>query len=171
MSEVLGRRSFSMEDQQRFARLTGDRNPLHLDPVAARRTQAGVPVVHGLHTLLWCIDRFAVWYPDVPPIGSVKIRFDRLLRLGETVECVLAKLDAAGFRMDADIGGGVGFRLAATFGPPRNPPASEDTAADQEVLRPVQPMDLRFEEMAGKAGRVGFAVPQDELAREFPAAA
>lgn len=119
-----------MEDQQGFARLTGDCNPLHMDPIAARRTQAGVPVVHGLHTLLSCIDRFAAQHSDVRPISTVKIRFDRLLRLGGTVECVRAKLDGTGFRMDADIGGGLGFRLAATFGAPRDPPAFENATAD-----------------------------------------
>lgn len=160
-----------MEDQQRFARLTGDNNPLHMDPVAARRTQAGVPVVHGLHTLLWCIDRFAARHPDVPPIANVKVRFDRLLRLGESVECVLTRLDDAGFRMDADIGGGVGFRLAAAFGARRDPPASESPGAGQEILRPDQPIEVRFEDLAARSGRVGFAVPPGELAREFPAAA
>ena len=171
MNEVLGRRSFTVDDQQRFAGMTGDHNPLHMDPVAARRTQAGVPVVHGLHTLLWCIDRFAARYPDVAPIANVKIRFDRLLRLGETVECVLTRLDGTGFRMDAEIGGGVGFRLAATFGPPRDLPVMELPGSGRDILAPAEPMNLSLEEMAGRSGHVGFAVPPEELAREFPSAA
>lgn len=36
------------DDVSRFADLTGDRNPLHVDPEYARRTQFGRPVVHGM---------------------------------------------------------------------------------------------------------------------------
>jgi NAD(P)-dependent dehydrogenase (short-subunit alcohol dehydrogenase family) len=35
-----------------FARLSGDANPLHLDPVAARRSVYGRCVIHGVHLLL-----------------------------------------------------------------------------------------------------------------------
>ena len=34
-------RSFSIEDQRAFAKLSGDSNPLHIDPVAARRLMFG----------------------------------------------------------------------------------------------------------------------------------
>ena len=47
---------FSAADQRTFAALSGDRNPLHLDPVAARRVAAGEPVVHGMHLLLRMLD-------------------------------------------------------------------------------------------------------------------
>lgn len=171
MRQSLGCRSFTMDDQQRFAHLSGDRNPLHMDPVAARRTQAGAPVVHGLHTLLWCIDQCAAQYPDLPPIGSVKIRFDRLLHLGETVDCVLTRMDGSGFRMETDIGGAVGFRLAAVFGAPRDAPASSAQPSADDILRPERPLELSFAEMEGRSGRVGFAVPPSEIARAFPSAA
>ena len=49
-------RRFNLEDQQAFARLSGDTNPLHLDPVAARRLIFGEAVVHGVHGLLWALD-------------------------------------------------------------------------------------------------------------------
>ena len=35
----IARRRFTMADQEAFAALSGDRNPMHLDPVYARRTQ------------------------------------------------------------------------------------------------------------------------------------
>lgn len=38
---------FASEDLQRFARASGDRNPLHLDPSFARRTPFGACIVHG----------------------------------------------------------------------------------------------------------------------------
>src|SRR3981081_3451902 len=52
----LASRIFTRGDQFAFARLSGDFNPMHLDAEFARRTQAGAPVVHGIHNLLWAMD-------------------------------------------------------------------------------------------------------------------
>jgi acyl dehydratase len=40
-------RTFTAEDVEGFARLTGDRNPLHFDAAFARRTRPGRLIVHG----------------------------------------------------------------------------------------------------------------------------
>jgi acyl dehydratase len=40
-------RTITADDVETFARLTGDRNPLHFDPAFAARTQAGRLVVQG----------------------------------------------------------------------------------------------------------------------------
>ena len=50
-------KTFSAADQDRFAALSGDVNPMHMDPVAARRLLAGQAVVHGMHLLLHALDR------------------------------------------------------------------------------------------------------------------
>lgn len=42
----------SVQQNDAFARLSGDYNPLHVDPVYARRLQFGHPVIHGVHHLL-----------------------------------------------------------------------------------------------------------------------
>src|SRR6185295_14915799 len=47
---------FTAADQKRFAKLSGDFNPVHLDPVAARRVVAGQPIVHGIHLLLRALE-------------------------------------------------------------------------------------------------------------------
>ena len=49
-------RIFTSDDQLAFAKLSGDYNPLHLDPVLARRLIFGHQVVHGVHALLWSLD-------------------------------------------------------------------------------------------------------------------
>jgi len=67
--QLLARRVYTAADQQCFAVLSGDHNPLHVDAVAARRLLTGRQVVHGVHTLLtalelwpgtwpaaWCVD-------------------------------------------------------------------------------------------------------------------
>ena len=45
-----------MADQRAFAQLSGDFNPVHLDPIVARRIAAGEPIVHGVHLLLRALD-------------------------------------------------------------------------------------------------------------------
>lgn len=46
------------EDVERFARLSGDFNPLHLDPVRARRLIFGEAVAHGVHVLMLALDAY-----------------------------------------------------------------------------------------------------------------
>lgn len=41
-------KAFSAQDVALFAKLTGDTNPLHLDPAYARTTSFQEPVVHGI---------------------------------------------------------------------------------------------------------------------------
>lgn len=48
--------SIDLAQSQSFARLSGDFNPMHVDPVRARRTQYGSTVVHGMHLLLKALD-------------------------------------------------------------------------------------------------------------------
>ncbi len=41
-------RTITVDDIERFASLTGDRNPIHLDPAFAQQTQFGRPIAHGM---------------------------------------------------------------------------------------------------------------------------
>ena len=42
-----------------FARISGDWNPLHVDPIAARRVRFGSTVVHGIHLFLRALDELS----------------------------------------------------------------------------------------------------------------
>src|SRR5690606_23660097 len=52
-------RTFTFDDQRRFAELSGDRNPLHLDEAWASTVFPGAVLVHGIHALLWGLE--AIW--------------------------------------------------------------------------------------------------------------
>ena len=84
-SLVLATKTFTLEDQLEFARFSGDRNPIHIDPVAARRTLTGQCIVHGMHGLLWALD--ALMLKHALCVTHFKIRFLKPVFLNEEVVC------------------------------------------------------------------------------------
>jgi acyl dehydratase len=48
----------SLQSQSTFAELSGDFNPVHLDPVRARRTMFGRVIAHGVHNVLCGLEEF-----------------------------------------------------------------------------------------------------------------
>src|SRR5512139_2609567 len=84
----MAERAFTSDDQLAFARLSGDYNPLHMDPVIARRLLFGQPVVHGLHALLWSADEYLRTRMHGLELRTVKAHFQTGIGLGQTVDCI-----------------------------------------------------------------------------------
>jgi acyl dehydratase len=89
-------REFSIDDQLRFANWSKDFNPLHIDALQARRTQAGELVVHGIHLLLWALDALSAAYPDLPKACSFRVRFSQFVPLGQPVSTELVQIGPKG---------------------------------------------------------------------------
>jgi acyl dehydratase len=72
-------------------RLTGDRNPLHADPKAARAAGFTQPILHGLCTFGMTsravLERIAGWQPD--RVASHEARFTAPVYPGDTLEVAL----------------------------------------------------------------------------------
>jgi acyl dehydratase len=72
-------------------RLTGDRNPLHADPQAARVAGFTQPILHGLCTFGMTsravLERVAAWLPD--RVASHEARFTAPVYPGDTLEVAL----------------------------------------------------------------------------------
>jgi NAD(P)-dependent dehydrogenase (short-subunit alcohol dehydrogenase family) len=83
-------RIFTMEDQVAFANISGDRNPIHVDPLYARRLLAGGAVVHGIHLLLWALDWWAQGSSRPLSLTAVSASFRRPVRVGTTASVNLA---------------------------------------------------------------------------------
>lgn len=64
------RRVFTQSDFDRFARLTGDDNPIHCDPGFARRSHFGATVSHGM-LLYSCISK--AFAELIPGPGAVQV--------------------------------------------------------------------------------------------------
>jgi len=81
-------RAFTSDDQLAFAKLSGDYNPLHMDPVLARRLLFGRQVVHGLHALLWSVDHYLKTQTQPLELRTVKANFQAGIGVGQTVKCI-----------------------------------------------------------------------------------
>lgn len=101
-------RTFGPADQEAFARLSGDRNPLHMDALRARRLMFGQQVVHGMHLVLWALDQ-GLASEDCPlELRGLSVEFRRPLLLGREVaiqvleagpEAVEMELEARGVKL------------------------------------------------------------------------
>ncbi len=163
----LAARTFDMADQMRFAEVSGDRNPMHLDAVAARRTPAGAPAVHGVHLMLWALDVLARTGAGQKPVRRLTARFKRFVAVGEPVTIAAAKQTEASVWLDLAVAGLASAQIAVDFGDPG--PAPEPLSGEALPV-PAAPQDLAFDEMETLAGRLAFATAPRAVAALFPAA-
>ncbi len=82
-------RAFTLEDQLAFADFSGDYNPIHIDTIAARRSIFGTPVVHGVHLLLWALERWLLNKTLNIELFSIEADFQTTTRIGEEVNYLL----------------------------------------------------------------------------------
>lgn len=169
MENTIAQRQFLEADQIAFAELSGDCNPMHMDKVAARRTQAGAPVVHGIHMLLWSLDSLAASGLLNTPPTSLKVRFDKMVYVGDTVAAVVTQTTEEETRMELRVHGAPTGIIIASHGAVR--PPAEVPQQDTPPLLPTTPVELTLEDTEGRSGRVGFASSANEAAQAFPALA
>src|SRR5580698_11475409 len=93
------KRVFDSELQEQFAQFSGDRNPMHMDAILARRTHAGQPVVHGMHTVLWALETLALQGELPPGFLQIKVQFQKLIYVGDVVEFENERQDSADIRL------------------------------------------------------------------------
>jgi 3-hydroxybutyryl-CoA dehydratase len=90
------KRVMTQQDFNRFAALSGDNNPIHVDPEFSARTRFGKTVAHGmfLYSLICCaIDRF---FPGATQL-SQDLMFPNPTYVGEpvTVSLTIAEIEPA----------------------------------------------------------------------------
>ena len=81
------KKAITQEQLGRYARASGDHNPLHLDARFAAATQFGGIITHGMLTLAFVSEMMAAafgrpWLES----GSLKVRFKGAARPGDEVE-------------------------------------------------------------------------------------
>tara|TARA_B110001450_G_scaffold252702_1_gene274923 strand:+ start:225 stop:1733 length:1509 start_codon:yes stop_codon:yes gene_type:complete len=83
---IIGKRRFSLQDQLNFADYSGDRNPIHIDTIDARKTLIGYCVVHGINGLLWALE--CVIKQSKINFKYVKVVFIKPIPINTLVTCL-----------------------------------------------------------------------------------
>ena len=167
---MISEQHFDLSRQMRFALLSGDRNPIHVDPVAVRRTLPAALVVHGVHVLLWALGLIADMLGDQrPTIERIRVRFLRFTYVGDRIGITVTARQADRIRATVTGGAVVRAEILITFG---NATAAPAPIVPRETLSPgVGPLDQVAASIDGRCGQILFTPPAGSLAGEFPAAA
>jgi hypothetical protein len=166
----LAQREFSLSDQTRFASVSGDHNPIHLDSLHARRTQAGAPVVHGIHLLLWALDSLAEAQADLPSLSNIHAVFNKYTYLQECAELVLTQQRPSGARLSISAEGVLRSKINLGFGDTAQDFPGWPAASLERISFSPAPRNLSIEQMASRSGRLPFQMTQEDAETLFPGA-
>lgn len=89
---ALGSYIFPDHESQWFAAASGDYNPIHVDPVAARRLISGRQVVHGMHTILAALNCYYRTNSNIPE--CLQAYFPKPVFVGDEVQFFFEKIDS-----------------------------------------------------------------------------
>lgn len=159
--------AFTQADQTGFADLSGDWNPIHVDPVAARRLLFGGPVVHGVHLVLRSLEAVAGDHPDLARPAHLRATFRQPVRPGEAVELRLARPDGAPATITLAAEGKTLTEIALT---PAADPAPADTPGAVSDRPPPRgaPRERAMADLEGAAGQVPLGRDPAAFAARFP---
>ncbi|MEM7499604.1 MAG: SDR family NAD(P)-dependent oxidoreductase [Pseudomonadota bacterium] len=161
-------RQFDLADQQAFAALSGDFNPIHVDSVAARRTLFGEPVVHGLHLVLWALDQLAKDRGTLKTPAAIRAGFKAPVLLGRDTSLAWSRNSAG--RETAEIFTSDTLAAEITLEPADQPCALPAPGPGPELPVP-DPAPLDADAMPDAAGHERLVVDPTRLAPLFPALA
>lgn len=158
-------RTFTLQDQLAFAQLSGDSNPLHIDPVVARRLIFGAPIVHGIHSLLWALDMCLEKHSNPVSLRSIKASFLKPIMLNESVEYMLASGRDRNAEITLRQRGSVSTRIDVEWATASHPHASDITSQF-----PVQHSPRVFSEgkIAAASSMLDLCLHSDTANKLFP---
>jgi 3-hydroxybutyryl-CoA dehydratase len=82
------------ETVRRYAELTADFNPIHLDPEFAMGTPFGVPIIHGTLGLNLVVESIERTFGALPAGVSIEVRFSRPVPVGSIIRAGGSLCDA-----------------------------------------------------------------------------
>ena len=89
---ILNSKKFTLNDQFKFIKFSGDKNPLHFSKEYAVKSLTGKPIVHGVNILLWSLESFEKKYPNFKKtILFEKVDFLHHININEKVTCYYNK--------------------------------------------------------------------------------
>lgn len=170
----IAERIFSAEDQDEFARLSGDRNPMHMDALAARRTQAGAPVVHGMHLLLWSLNSVLHEHPELRGVARIRAQFQKFVLVGEPVAVEMVSIKANTARWVVSVDGAARCKFVVNFAPEAQElhGGGAADASEESADAPTAANELSFADLTDRTGSIRISSATTEgFVRMYAAAA
>ena len=157
-------RHFDMAAQTAFAALSGDYNPMHVDPHLARRLQTGGAVVHGVHAVLWALDTALKDGVIAGNIRAIGCRFGKFILVGSDVKLRVQRADEQGALIQLETDGLVTTTINVKFGDREAAPAEAVTG----VPLPAAPEERDVPEMTGLSRGLAPYSPLGQYEAAFP---
>jgi hypothetical protein len=158
-------RAFTPDDQLSFAKLSGDYNPLHIDPIRARRFLFGRQIVHGLHAVLWSLDNFLKTQTQPIALEVVKANFIAAIGVGQDVRCIYKKKAIGQVEVQLEVDDALAVWTHIAWH------TLDAIAPDNLPTAPQTPEDCRersLNEIAGDSGHLFLYLDRESAARLFP---
>jgi acyl dehydratase len=154
---------FTHQQQLHFAEFSGDANPLHTDPLEARRTLMGAPIVHGMHLVFAAPEALNEVVSKGFGISAIRCRFPSPVIVGDRFELRLKNLDTKLAVLEGYVETDLAVALLIEFDEPTHD-------ADEMVpdLQPVQLQNLAFDDLAGRTGTLHVGVASALAESLFP---
>lgn len=165
-------RVFTLADQIRYAKLSGDFNPIHVDPIYARRSPIGI-VVHGVHLVLWSLDLFYQAHREAMAPGRVVATFLKPIALDEPVQWELTAesvAEASTWRINLQQNHTLMTTIRLELSPTARAWKSTTTQTNTGDGFPT-PQRYAFTDLTGKSGVLDESTAGEFLFDEFPALA
>ena len=88
-----------------YAAVSGDFNPLHIDPEVGRRAGQGGAILQGMCTMAWFADACVRYFEDPTRIVRVEVRFASPVRVGDVVTFAGRCVAIEGGRVRVEVSG------------------------------------------------------------------
>lgn len=166
---LLGKHTYSIEDQILFAQLSGDYNPMHINTSIARREKFGEIVVHGVFSLTKCLNVF-VSHLNKRGIRSIVLdnlsaKFPNPVFLHKEVSSYLINNDPS----NTVIGVFDGEMLLTEFTFSYiESNILDEVEIENSVIKEVQIKDEEIEKMNDCKGLYSFTLDKSSLNKLFP---
>ena len=169
--KTLGTRVYELADQERFALLSGDFNPAHLDTLVARRELFGDVVVHGMHGVLQIMEAYFAARRNAGAEGiclrKVHARFPGPIFLGQPVDSFAVDEESNRIRLQSWHGGRLALEVQLQWEQMTLAEQTEDRVAPPGEQRRT-PNELSLEELGDRGGELALYL-DEKLARiTFP---
>lgn len=163
------RRVFDQPSHEQFARVSCDYNPIHMDAKAARRTHAGMPIIHGVHSLLWVLDCICASTISAPRTRSLKAQFLQPIYIDDEVRLEISAPTQKGIRARASVGSEEVISASIGFDEADHGSVLSSRRTQASAMKPPSvPANLSLEEMEGLTGALSFSPLNSQLAALFP---